>query len=150
MVVKNYVEKYLLPSANCLQVNGSSTSAAEDSMRAFQEVHLEAPPSSSSPESAAPADERGERMKGEISMLSPSGAPPPSSSEIAPTHGAVGDGGAGAAEGGAKGGAQGSARPEDLDIKPFVQSKPLPVPTPSREATLTQKLEQVKKQTSYR
>ena len=33
------------------------------------------------------------------------------------------------------------SRPEDLNIKSFVQTKPLPVPTPSREATLTQKLE---------
>merc|ERR1719232_2247684 len=32
-------------------------------------------------------------------------------------------------------------RPEDLDIKPFVNERPLPVPTPSREAMLTQKLE---------
>ena len=32
-------------------------------------------------------------------------------------------------------------RPEDLDIKPFVSERPLPVPTPSREAMLTQKLE---------
>ena len=46
-----------------------------------------------------------------------------------------------------EGSASGSAssktpRPEDLGIKTFVPSKPLPVPTPSREATLTQKLEQ--------
>ena len=33
------------------------------------------------------------------------------------------------------------SRPEDLNIKSFVSTKPLPVPTPSREATLTQKLE---------
>ena len=33
------------------------------------------------------------------------------------------------------------SRPEDLNIKSFVPTKPLPVPTPSREATLTQKLE---------
>ena len=32
-------------------------------------------------------------------------------------------------------------RPDDLDIKPFVNERPLPVPTPSREAMLTQKLE---------
>ena len=32
-------------------------------------------------------------------------------------------------------------RPDELSIKPF---KPLPIPTPSREATLTQKLEQVR------
>ena len=33
-------------------------------------------------------------------------------------------------------------RPDELNIKPFaVNTKPLPVPTPSREATLTQKLE---------
>ena len=32
-------------------------------------------------------------------------------------------------------------RPDELDIKPFVSERPLPVPTPSREAMLTQKLE---------
>merc|ERR1719400_2757470 len=32
-------------------------------------------------------------------------------------------------------------RPDELDIKPFVNERPLPVPTPSREAMLTQKLE---------
>ena len=32
-------------------------------------------------------------------------------------------------------------RPDELDIKPFVSGQPLPVPTPSREAMLTQKLE---------
>ncbi len=37
----------------------------------------------------------------------------------------------------------GKERPDELNIKPFVSGKPLPVPTPSREATLTQKLEQV-------
>ena len=34
-----------------------------------------------------------------------------------------------------------NAKAEDLNIKSFVPSKPLPIPTPSREATLTQKLE---------
>ena len=32
-------------------------------------------------------------------------------------------------------------RPDELDIKPFVNERALPVPTPSREAMLTQKLE---------
>ena len=32
-------------------------------------------------------------------------------------------------------------RPDELDIKPFASERPLPVPTPSREAMLTQKLE---------
>ena len=32
-------------------------------------------------------------------------------------------------------------RPDELDIKPFVNERPLPIPTPSREAMLTQKLE---------
>ena len=32
-------------------------------------------------------------------------------------------------------------RPDELDIKPFVNERSLPVPTPSREAMLTQKLE---------
>ena len=33
------------------------------------------------------------------------------------------------------------SRPDELNIKSFVPTKPLPIPTPSREATLTQKLE---------
>merc|ERR1719481_1043751 len=38
-------------------------------------------------------------------------------------------------------GASSKPRPDELDIKPFVNERPLPVPTPSREAMLTQKLE---------
>ncbi len=125
-------------------------------MQAFQEVHLEAPPSSASPDTAASTgasaaegatpdskDGRGERVKEEISMLSPM-PKDPSSSSVAPTHGPTPGGASGAVSKVEGGGGAGSAgpRPEDLDIKPFVQSKPLPVPTPSREATLTQKLEQ--------
>lgn len=66
--------------------------------------------------------DRGERVKGEIAMLSPSmqhsSQPPPSSQSC-----------------------EDKSRPEDLNIKSFVPTKPLPIPTPSREATLTQKLE---------
>ena len=72
---------------------------------------------------------RGERVKSEIAMLSPM---QPNPSQLAPTH---------EAKMGAEGGTGGKDRPEELNIKQFAQSKPLPVPTPSREATLTQKLE---------
>lgn len=40
-----------------------------------------------------------------------------------------------------QGGSVSKPRPDDLDIKPFVNERPLPIPTPSREAMLTQKLE---------
>ncbi len=103
-------------------MNGSNSHEEE----AFQDVKLEVPGAndgaaaavgeSGQPE-ALPYD-RGERVKGEIAMLSPMQHP---SNEAAS-----------AAE---------KSRPEDLTIKPFVSNKPLPVPTPSREATLTQKLE---------
>ncbi len=66
---------------------------------------------------------RGERVKQEISLVSPAQHAHQNQNE-------AGDPGAA------------KARPEDLGIKTFVPSKPLPVPTPSREATLTQKLEQ--------
>ena len=67
---------------------------------------------------------RGERVKQEISLVSPAQhAAHQSQSEPSDPAAA-------------------KARPEDLGIKTFVPSKPLPVPTPSREATLTQKLEQ--------
>ncbi|XP_059080572.1 neurobeachin-like isoform X3 [Tigriopus californicus] len=103
-----------------LQFNG--TSAAEDALQTFQEVRLEAAsePSGSEPTNA----ERGERMNEEISVLSPM----PRNLNIAPTHESDSE--------------ANKNRPDDLNIKPFAPSKPLPVPTPSREATLTQKLEQ--------
>ena len=119
-------------------------------MQTFQDVQLEAAPSSSSlhspalhpPSSAGSSgavedddgdDERGERVRAEISMLSPMQH---STASIAPTH--AGSGGAGAGAGNA---AAVKDRPDELNIKPFVSTKPLPVSTPSREATLTQKLE---------
>ena len=40
-----------------------------------------------------------------------------------------------------QGGNVSKPRPDELDIKPFVNERPLPIPTPSREAMLTQKLE---------
>ena len=67
---------------------------------------------------------RGERVKQEISLVSPA--------QHAAHQNQIESGDPGATK----------ARPEDLGIKTFVPSKPLPVPTPSREATLTQKLEQ--------
>lgn len=98
------------------QFNG--TSASEDALQTFQEVRLEA---ASEPSTDA---ERGERMNEEISVLSPM----PRNPNIAPTH---------------EGDTEASKnRPDDLNIKTFAPSKPLPAPTPSREATLTQKLEQ--------
>jgi len=63
---------------------------------------------------------RGERVKQEISLLSPAQQ---SNTEM-------------------DGVSSSKPRPDDLSIKTFVPSKPLPIPTPSREATLTQKLEQ--------
>eukprot|EP00094_Tigriopus_californicus_P012159 TCALIF_11751-PA protein Name:"Similar to NBEA Neurobeachin (Homo sapiens)" AED:0.12 eAED:0.13 QI:0/0.04/0/0.81/1/1/22/0/1914 len=100
----------------------NGTSAAEDALQTFQEVRLEAAsePSGSEPTNA----ERGERMNEEISVLSPM----PRNLNIAPTHESDSE--------------ANKNRPDDLNIKPFAPSKPLPVPTPSREATLTQKLEQ--------
>eukprot|EP00095_Tigriopus_kingsejongensis_P003666 maker-scaffold11_size778918-snap-gene-3.18 protein:Tk03666 transcript:maker-scaffold11_size778918-snap-gene-3.18-mRNA-1 annotation:"PREDICTED: neurobeachin-like" len=90
----------------------NGTSASDDALQTFQEVRLEA--SSTDPE-------RGERINEEISVLSPMAHNP----NMAPTH-----------EGESKN------RPDELNIKQFVPSKPISVPTPSREATLTQKLEQ--------
>ena len=129
------------------QINGQSAAAAAAGIRdpqqqAFTDVRLEA----ATPEGEGVAGisgklaresgkidpERGERISEEISVLSPMPRNPGSNN--APTHGNTG-GGAGKT-GGEK------ERPDELNIKPFVPSKPLPVPTPSREATLTQKLEQ--------
>ena len=106
----------------------------DDNSHNFQEVQLEG---GEQPREGAAAERdttslgsgggRGERVKQEISLLSPAQqhtAPPQNQNE------------------GAEGSASKAARPEDLGIKTFVPSKPLPVPTPSREATLTQKLEQ--------
>jgi hypothetical protein len=116
-----------------LQINGST--AAEDTLQTFQEVQLEA---AAEDEDVAASlsitrspDERGERVKEEISMLSP--VQTASAVQPAPTH--MG-GSASSASASSKG------RPDELNIKQLAQSKPLPVPTPSREATLTQKLEQ--------
>ena len=115
-------------------MNGSTTtSAAEDSMRAFQEVHLEAIPqqapstasSTATPDHNVSSGDRGERVKEEISMLSPT----------MPQAASVGGSGGSSKDSNAP-------RPDELNIKPLAPSKPLPVPTPSREATLTQKLEQ--------
>jgi hypothetical protein len=100
-----------------LQVNGSS--AADDTIQAFQEVHLEAP--SPTHEDPQQPDDRGERVRAEISMLSPM----QQNASVAPTH---------------ESSSSPRDRPEELNIKPL--AKPLPVPAPSREATLTQKLEQ--------
>ena len=97
-------------------MNGSS--AAEDTVQTFQEVHLEA--ATPSPKPSESEEDRGERVKEEISMLSSM----PQQSNANPDESAK------------------NRPPEELDIKPLVSTKPLPVPAPSREATLTQKLEQ--------
>ena len=95
-----------------LKVNGDNNGHDEE---AFTDVKLEVPGS-------IPSDDtydRGERVKGEIAMLSPMQHPQQntSTSEVD------------------------KSRPDELNIKSFVPTKPLPIPTPSREATLTQKLE---------
>ena len=101
------------------KVNGST--AAEDTMQTFQEVRLEAPDSVRDDELDEELDKdedsRGDRIKGQISMVSPAQHASKSTTD--------------------------KPRPDDLDIKPFpvVATKPLQQ-TPSREATLTQKLEQ--------
>lgn len=83
------------------------------------QVRLEAP---TPPPEEDNDNTRGERVKEEISMLSPMQQ---NTGGIAPTHSSAAP-----------------DRPEELNIKPLVSGKPLPVPAPSREATLTQKLEQ--------
>ena len=101
---------------------------------AFQDVTLEAPSSpSSSPKDAANTSvgreqDRGERVKQDIAMLSPMQRS--SDNDTASNN-----------EGNMALDNPNKSRPEDLNIKSFVPSKPLPVPTPSRESTLTQKLE---------
>jgi len=106
-----------------LQVNG------DDNSHNFQEVQLEGgeQPRDGAGERDTTSLGRGERVKQEISLLSPA------QQHSAPTQNQ---------NEGAEGSASKAARPEDLGIKTCVPSKPLPVPTPSREATLTQKLEQ--------
>ena len=101
---------------------------------AFQDVTLEAPSSPSASmkdvhhESDAMDHDRGERVKQDIAMLSPMQRPGGSETGMSNDNSM-------AIENSNKN------RPEDLNIKSFVPSKPLPVPTPSRESTLTQKLE---------
>jgi hypothetical protein len=103
------------------QVNGDNNG------HSFQEVQLEGSPSggenNADTTSLGSGGGRGERVKQEISLLSPAQHQ---------THNQNESGDSGSSK----------PRPEDLGIKTFVPSKPLPVPTPSREATLTQKLEQ--------
>ena len=82
--------------------------------------------------------ERGERVHGEIAVLSPSQRPSavtPTSSGVptVPESGVVSDEATSVKH-------EKSPRPDELNIKTFVPSKHLP--TPSREAALTQKLEQ--------
>ena len=71
---------------------------------AFTDVKLEVP--ENLPEHY---QDRGERVKGEIAMLSPMQHP------SVPTQNTAD-----------------KSRPEDLQIKSFVSNKPLPIPTPSR------------------
>jgi len=113
-------------------------------MRTFQEVQLEAADDDDdhsghvgeepSPSISVEGGERGERVGGEIAMLSSmTNSPAVAPSSMHERTAVDGKDGSGANAGG---------RPEDLNIKTFAPSKPLPAPTPSREATLTQKLEQ--------
>ena len=105
-----------------------------DNPHAFQDVTLEAP-SSPTPslkdmgdESEGMENDRGERVKQDIAMLSPMQRTSGNETGISNDNSMVLDN-------------SNKSRPEDLNIKSFVPSKPLPVPTPSRESTLTQKLE---------
>ena len=100
-----------------MQVNGDNNGHDEE---AFTDVKLEVP--ASTPSDLETYD-RGERVKGEIAMLSPMQHPPSSQSTISASSEVE------------------KSRPDELNIKSFVPTKPLPIPTPSREATLTQKLE---------
>ena len=101
---------------------------------AFQDVTLEAPSSpSTSPkdmehETEGMDHDRGERVKQDIAMLSPMQRSSGNETGISNDNSMALDN-------------SNKSRPEDLNIKSFVPSKPLPVPTPSRESTLTQKLE---------
>ena len=101
---------------------------------AFQDVTLEAPSSPSlSPKDGANESEgvdqdRGERVKQDIAMLSPMQRSSDNDAGINNEASRAMDN-------------PNKNRPEDLNIKSFVPAKPLPVPTPSRESTLTQKLE---------
>ena len=97
------------------QVNG------DKDINSFHDVQLEGDGGETT--SLGSGGGRGERVKQEISLVSPAQHSNQNQNE---------SGDPGAAK----------PRPEDLGIKTFVPSKPLPVPTPSREATLTQKLEQ--------
>ena len=101
---------------------------------AFQDVTLEAPssPPPSPKDVVHEAEEmeqdRGERVKHEIAMLSPMQRSSGNETGLSNDNSMALD-------------HSNKSRPEDLNIKSFVPSKPLPVPTPSRESTLTQKLE---------
>ncbi len=106
-------------------------------MQTFQEVQLEAAAGDDDASSSGrgASDGRGERMKGEISMLSPSQT---ASAAVhpAPVHATSASAASSESLPASK------ERPDELNIKQLAQNKPLPIPTPSREATLTQKLEQ--------
>ena len=96
-----------------IQVNGDNNGHEDEA--AFTDVKLEVPSSSPNEAAASAASnyDRGERVKGEIAMLSPalhhhnnsvtSSSEPPEKSTT-----------------------------QDINIKSFVPSKPLPIPTPSR------------------
>ena len=105
-----------------------------ENQHAFQDVTLEAPSSPSASPRDIPHDseemdhDRGERVKQDIAMLSPMQRPSGNETGLANENSMALDNST-------------KNRPEDLNIKSFVPSKPLPVPTPSRESTLTQKLE---------
>ena len=105
-----------------------------DNPHAFQDVTLEAPSSPSTSlkdmghESERLDNDRGERVKQDIAMLSPMQRSSGNETGISNDNSMALDN-------------SNKSRPEDLNIKSFVPSKPLPVPTPSRESTLTQKLE---------
>ena len=105
-----------------------------ENQHAFQDVTLEAPSSPSlsqkdlEHEPEGMDQDRGERVKHDIAMLSPMQRPSGSETGMSNENSMALE-------------SSNKNRPEDLNIKSFVPSKPLPVPTPSRESTLTQKLE---------
>ena len=94
-------------------MNGDNNGHDEE---AFTDVKLEVPSSSPNEnihqfDGKSSTYDRGERVKGEIAMLSPMQHPPcqPNNNDSSE-----------------------KSRPEDYNIKSFVPTKPLPIPTPSR------------------
>ena len=100
-------------------MNGDNNGGHNDDEAAFTDVKLEVPSSSPNEDRGGHVTQqhisnydRGERVKGEIAMLSPMQHPPqPNNSSDTSSD---------------------KSRPEDFNIKSFVPTKPLPIPTPSR------------------